>query len=190
MKRFLPLLALAFAATAWADELTADGNFEKDVIGMAGPDPQIWSRFASTEPMGLQIVQNPLQKGSQALRIEAREEAGAYQGLFQTIPVQPGKKYLATLQVLDDSGAPLKRGSTGLLSVEWRDRDGNEVGREDGKPWSSEISPSQWQTVALEAAAPAGATQAHFVILQRNPENASDAAGGAFLVDDFSVIEK
>jgi hypothetical protein len=44
--------------------------------------------------------------------------------------------------------------------------------------------------VELEVAAPAGATKAHFVILQRNPENASGAAGGAFLVDDFSVSDK
>lgn len=174
---------------AQGGELAADGGFEKDVEGMAGPDGEFWGRFASAEPMGLLIVSDPLRKTNQVLRMEAHDDVGAYQGLFQAIPVKENKTYLVTAKALGDSAAPLGAGSTGLLSVEWRDDDGNEVGREDGPPWRG-ISAQRWETMEFETTAPAGATKAHFVILQRNPENAAGATGGAVLVDDFSVVEK
>lgn len=181
---------LCNAAGAWAADLVTDGGFEKDVVGMSGPDTEVWGRFASVDPMGLKIVQDPGKRANQVLRIAAREEPGAYQGIFQKVPVKGGENYLVTVQILDDSATPLSPGSTGLLSVEWKDDEGNEVGREDGKPWTGGLSGTDWETVTFETRAPASATQAHFVILQRNPENGAAIPGGAFLVDNFSVVEK
>lgn len=183
------MVLLCGAGTLVAGELAEDGGFEKDVAGMAGPGTEKWGRFANVEPMGLKIVQDPARPSNQILRIEAREEAGAHQGIFQALPVQEGKTYLVRLRVMEDENAKPEAGSQALLSVEWKNEAGEEVGREDGSPWSG-LSGKKWETVEFETAAPVGATKAHFVILQRNPENATGAAGGAFLVDDFSVSEK
>jgi hypothetical protein len=180
---------LCGAGTLVAGELAKDGGFEKDVVGMAGPGSESWGRFASSDPMGLLIVEDPVRRSNQALRIEARDEAGAHQGIFQALPVQDGKTYLVRLRVLEDENAKLGEGTQALLSVEWKNDAGEEVGREDGHPWTG-LSEKKWETVEFETVAPSGATKAHFVILQRNPENATGSPGGAFLVDDFSVSEK
>lgn len=187
--RAILVALLCGAGTLVAGELAEDGGFEKDVIGMAGPGTEKWGRFASADPMGLQIIKDPVHPANQVLRIEAREDAGAYQGLFQALPVQEGKTYLVRVRALEDENAKLGAGTQALLSVEWRNEADEEVGREDGHPWSG-LSGKKWEAEEFEAAAPSGATKAHFVILQRNPENASGEAGGAFLVDDFSISEK
>jgi len=193
MRQLLNFLVVAgglgLGAAVYAGELATDGGFEREVRGMAGPSAETWGRFASVDPMLLKIEADPMRKDNQVLRIEAREEAGAYQGMFENLPVKEGKKYLISVKVLNDPEA-LKAGSSGLLSVEWRDNGDNEIGRADGKTWSAEISGSKWTTKDFEVTAPPGATQAHFVILQRNPTDVSEPAGGAFLVDEFSVLEK
>lgn len=187
MRTVIFLMAVFGAVFALrAGEMIVDGGFEDDVVGMAGPAGERWGRFASVEPMGLRIVSDPLHPSNQVLRIEAREEPGAYQGVFQEVTVIPGKSYLVSVRALEDEAARPGPGSTSLLSVEWRDADGQEVGREDGPVWSG-LGTKKWQPVEWEVEAPDGAARAHFVLLQRNPENASGAAGGAVLVDDFSV---
>jgi hypothetical protein len=109
---------LCGAGSLVAGELAKDGGFEKDVVGMAGPGTENWGRFASSDPMGLQIIQDPGHRSNQVLRIEARDEAGAHQGLFQALPVEEGKSYLVRLRVLEDENARPAAGTQALLSVE------------------------------------------------------------------------
>jgi len=142
---------LCGAGTLVAAELAEDGGFEKDVVGMAGPGTEKWGRFASSDPMGLRIIPDPSRPSNQVLRIEAREDAGAYQGLFQALPVQEGKSYLIRLRVLEDEKAKLGAGTQALLSVEWRNDADEEVGREDGHPWSG-LNTKKWEAVEFEAA--------------------------------------
>lgn len=182
-------LLCCLASTLAAGELAVDGGFEDDVVGMAGPAASRWGRFASVEPMGLQIVEDPRKASNQALRIEARPEAGAYQGVFQAVEVTEGKSYVVSVKALNDPGLPLEKGSQAVFSVEWRDAAGDEIGREDGHPWA-ELGDRDWEEITFATTAPAGASRAHFVILQRNPEHPEGPTGGALLIDNFSIQNK
>lgn len=173
-----------------AEDLAKDGGFEDDVIGMAGPNAETWGRFASADPMGLLIAEDPLKSSNQVLRFEARPELAAYQGIFQKVPVEGGATYVVTMKILDDATAPLSEGSVGKLSIEWFDASGQEVGREDGESCTAGISSKKWDEVTFDGIAPAGAASAHFVILQKNAESEGRPPGGAFFVDDFSVVKK
>ena len=184
-------LFLAITIPCRAEEVAKDGEFEREPSKSSNAlRPEVWGRFSSKEPMQLKIEKDPLHKGRQVLRMESHGESGSYQGIFQTVPVVGGGKYKFSVQVLNDKRTPLAKGSAGVLSVEWVDAEGGELSREESEEWRSTLSSSAWKEQMLEAKAPEGATQARFVVLQRDREEADGSFGGAFYVDDYSIYEK
>ena len=195
MRRVLSLLlGLAVSASVVsAEELLEAGDFSLEPLGASGLNAlntERWGRFTSLEPMLLKVVKTPLGEEGKALRIESRGQAGAYQGFFQIVLIKPGNKYVVSAQVLNDRNALLQPGASGVLSVEWKDAWGGEVMREEEPAWDHELSSSAWTTARIVVTAPPKAVYGHFVVLQKDADNAESGGGGAFYISRLSVVEK
>ena len=184
--RLGPGLVLAFALallaskpTGAADELLTDPGFESP----AGSD---WTRFSSrADDQRIATETDPVKSGRQSLKLTVQETAGSYQGVFQSLPVTPGKTYRFRAWVREAPASPRSGTGRGQISLEWKSDADTELRRDWGPDWGAATALADWTRFELTGSAPDGATRAHVVITQFAGDQ--PAAGAAFLVDDASV---
>ncbi len=166
--------------------LAANPGFEEPADAQEGLMPAGWEFFTSKiSQMG--ITREIKRSGQQAMKLRAQKVPGAYQGVFQKIPVTPKEKYTFAVNVISDKSDPLGGTAHGQLVIEWYNAQGKEISREYCTPWNINLSKLRWEPIALrKKVAPAGATTASFGIHFSEGERGGE---GAFIVDDI-VIEK
>lgn len=195
MKRFMCVSAMAvmagFGATAGAagnDEVNVvrNGGFELVAEGGQGY-PDTWGTFTSHKD-NIALVKGTSREGIQALILSAQGEAKANIGVFQRVPVEPGKKYKFAAYLMNDPTNSLKGSAYGEMSIEWKDADDNEISRVRSKSWGPGLSKKNWERNMIDEKAPAGADACNVVITLF--DGPSGGSKGAFLVDDVSITSE
>jgi len=180
----LPLILIppAFAEQDAAN-LLQNAGFESPA-GKEGLAPQGWEFFTSRMNMA-GISRKEFRTGNQSLELRAQEFVGADMGCLQHLLVTAGTRYTFSAYVRNSRTAALDGTFFGILSIEWLDAAGKEIGRSESPPWMRDLSQMRWTPVSVVAKAPPLATQAKFVI------HAHDGNGkvshGSCYVDDVLV---
>jgi len=192
MKRFMFVAAMAAVASLGARAETAEteevnvvrnGGFELVAEGEQGY-PDTWGTFTSHKD-NIALVKGTSREGIQALILSAQGEAKANIGVFQRVPVEPGKKYKFAAYLMNDPTNALKGSAYGEMSIEWKDADDNEIGRVRSKSWGPGLSKKSWERNMMSEKAPSGADACNVVITLFDGPSAGSK--GAFLVDDVSI---
>jgi hypothetical protein len=174
--------------TPQPEELLSNPGFEDPAIESATQlvRPQSWVSFTSGTPDWTGVSSVTARSGKQAAWLVSHDVPNFFQGIYQALPVTSGTSYQFSAYVRNDPARPLKGTSTGQLSIEWHDANQNEIGRLWGTTWGASLPATEWTRFELSGAAPSNSAIAHFVIVQKG--EGQPVAGGAFLVDDASVV--
>ena len=194
------LLALIFLSLATSARLRAadiplnNGDFELPPTGAkeSEQDPMAWGTFSSAkETAGISTL--VAHGGSQCARliVPTGSAAEANQGIYQIVPITPGKKYTFTVYVRGDSSSPLVGSVRGQISIEWKDGsdEKKEIDRTWGPDWGASLSSKEWTKVKITGRAPDKASFAAMVVTQFVGPNPSETSG-VFYVDDATVTEE
>jgi hypothetical protein len=188
---FLSSVVLAFLcqseAQADADLLQNRGFETPELKGAAetGVAPSEWMVYSSvTSGAKIGLSTNVHHAGKQSVRLAVQGVGDAYQGLLESVSVTPGTSYHFTVYVRNDDSHPLKGSARGQISIEWKDKDGNEVDRRWGPDWGAALSTGEWTKFEMTEKPPTNAVRGNFVI---NQFDGHDSAAGVFFADDASV---
>ncbi len=152
-----------------------------------GLAPESWMVQSSgrTAPH-MELTALTAHEGRQSCRIATVGKKDGSQSLLQAVPVTPGATYQFRVWVMNDPDDPLRGSARGQLCIEWRNERGEEIERVLGPDWGVQMPANVWQRYETTAVAPRDATGAHFAVEEHD---GPDAAGGAFYLDEASVIE-
>jgi len=197
-RRALPLLGLALVfgmrSVMAAEVPIKNGDFEAPAIEAQDSDknPTGWRPFATAkENIGTSKSFARSGKQSAKLMIPQNAPVDGNQGIYQLIPVIPGKTYTFKVYVHADESEPLMGSVRGQLSIEWKDDspDKKEVDRTWGTDWGATLSAEEWTEMKVTAQAPAKAKYAAVVVTQFIGPSPQDTSG-VFYVDDATVAEQ
>lgn len=174
------------AAPAPASANLADNpGFEERQAG-AIHLPAQWDPFSSGEKLLVSLTDSFKRSGARSVRLGAVGLKGAFMGLVQQKAVQPRSRYVFRANLLSDPEAPLGAGCEVLLSLEWHNADGREMGR-DESPILTNLSRTQWRELTLIAKPPRGAASVKFTVMLREERQ---PGRGWVCVDDVEVLAK
>ncbi len=191
MTALVVVLAVGWAVVADAQKedavnLLQNGSFETLAEGRDDL-PQGWDVFTSQQA-NVDVVKRE-QEAEQAVMLKAQQAANANVGIFQNVPVQGGAKYTLSSFVINDATNALKGSGYGEMSLEWKDEEGKEIGRDRSKAWGPGLSKKQWTLQEMSAKAPSKAVSCNVAItLFDGPESAGSK--GAFLIDNVILTVK
>lgn len=163
--------------------LASNASFETPVASAGNQLPDGWGFFTS-RGRTLQLTKEKARTGTQGLKVSPQQVPSADMGILQKLSVQPKAKYTFGVYCLNSKADALKGPLFGVLSIEWLDASGKEIGRNESPTWDGGLSRMLWTLVSVSAKAPDQAARANFVI------RVNDGAGrssGTFFVDDVSI---
>jgi hypothetical protein len=189
----LPVLLTPGGAEGARENLLLNPDFEFPVLqGKAeSPDaPAEWNPFSSM-PNDVRVGQTTSEAhgGKQSCRIRTLNMASAHQGIFQSIAVTPGDDCEFIVYVRMDRLHPLTGTQRGMISVEFRDQNDEEIKRVPGPEWRDTLSSTKWTKLEMTTKAPDQAVRAHFVITLF--EGLAPGGGDqSVVVDDASLTKR
>ncbi|WP_345217766.1 carbohydrate binding domain-containing protein [Georgenia halophila] len=144
----LPTTSATGATGAGAGDVVGpvNGGFEEPADGQIPG----WTQRGGTLG-GSSVVDEPVYAGTQAVRLEDPEDVRSYGLMSDTMPVQAGHSYQASMQVRVERGAP-------TVYVYFYDEAGTQLDIEFAH--FTEQPHDQWSEIVLEATAPEGAATA------------------------------
>lgn len=173
-----------------SEELSMDvGTSGTVAAGTAGGSavlPESWAMY-STAKMTMDVSTRAQKSGKRSLMIRAQGVVDAHMGALQKIAVLPMQRYEFTAHVLNDPTNPLTGPFYGVLSIEWVDKNGDEIKRDTSKKWDETLAQDKWTRFRLVGRAPAQAREARFVI---HAHDGWQESSGACFVDDATVVRK
>lgn len=193
MKKILWLCAMLSGALAQAQPPPAaepaneadNPGFEDRLTG-AIHLPSRWDPFASGGKLLASLTDTIKRSGERSVRLGAVGVKGAFVGLVQQKPVKPKMRYTFSAHLLSDPEAPMSGGCEALISLEWYDEAGQEVGR-DESPVASSLSRTQWREMSVTGKPPARAARVKFTVLLREER---PACSGWICIDDAVVVAR
>ena len=151
--------------------------------GFKDETPREWGSWGS-DSNGLSTTIH--RKGQQSVYFVCPKQ-NASMGIFYTYRnVKPGNTYTFSGYILNCAEDPIRGNAFGQLSIEWRkimDNGREEIGRDYGPKFGSELSPMKWTFVTMSAVAPVDTDDCNFVIQFFNKGD----GGGKFFADDVSA---
>lgn len=184
MRWILAAAACSIGCSAWADgNLVKNGDFEKR---QSRSLPQHWSAFSTDKNRWHGgFSREDASKGGSSLAFLNCETKPEYQGIYQAVRVRPGQQFEFSVYVASDPDHPLTGLSHGQLSIEWRDAQDKEIGRDWSQGWGAHVSKEKWVKYSISGTAPPKAAQGHFVITLFSKGETT----GGFLADDVTVVK-
>lgn len=168
------------------ENLADNPGFEARATG-ATHLPAKWDPFSSGQKLMVALIDATKRSGERSLRMGTVGRKGAFVGMLQQREIDPKARYEFRAWVLDDANDRLQGGSEFLLSMEWLDEDGVEIGRHESRVLRAGLSKTQWKEVEVVAKPSKGATRAKFTLMLR--EDGQPGTGSLF-VDDVAVVAK
>jgi hypothetical protein len=194
MKKFLIAFVLGFAlirvqAAQTETDVKTDlqnKSFEHPSLadGSQAAEPDNWFYFSSVDTPQPNLSSTKKKLGSQSLCLKAPGATNAYRGFAQRFIAQPGKKYLFSVHVMNDSVDPIVGNSYGQISLEFKNAAGTELQRYHGPVWSASLPSDKWEEFTVEGISPDQAAMGIAVITFYS----IDSNGfGTFFVDDVDL---
>jgi len=165
--------------------LLENPSFESTDGGKSWPEP--WMSYSFQEQEDMTPAEGLRRTGMQSMRLAARGAPGDFEGVIQVVPVTGGEYYTFKAYLLNDRNERLGGSAYVQLVIEWRDKDGVEVGRDYGAQRDAGLSQTRWDPVELsEKQAPSSAVRA---VVGIHLFEGGQGGEGAILVDDVELVK-
>jgi len=172
----------ALAAKETTTNLAPNPGFEQPPAVSNGA-PEGWTYF-TTKGNTICLTTEKKHGGEQCLQMAAQNVALAYQGIHVELPVAEGEKYTFEVFVTNSRSNLLSGTVSGLLVIEWKDANGQEITRAMSTSWNAALSRMRWESFSIKKTkAPKGAVLAKFGIQLHD----GNAGKGSVLVDDVRI---
>lgn len=182
------LLAALSVVQAWGADpprnLLLNPGFEGD-RDPATDLPTGWQPF-STKLHNFRTVKGVSREGQQSMRLTAQQAPTSYLGLFQSLNVEPRQRLDLSAWAMEDAQDPLGGSAKLLISMEFMDANGREVGRFSSRP-DGQLPRGRWTQMKVSTRAPPYSAVMKVVICLHEGEG---KGRGSVFVDDVSLVSK
>lgn len=164
-----------------AENLISNSSFEEPKDAEGDNPIGWWSWNSDYNGIAKKIART----GRQAVYFSKPRGFEEHHGMVYTYKkVKPGAEYIFSCYVRNSERFPLRGGSFGQVSIEWKKMN-KEIDRTWGATFGPSLLPSNWTFVTMSGIAPQGADNCNFVIQYFDKDG-----GGTFYVDDAVAEER
>ncbi|MFH0907314.1 MAG: hypothetical protein V1929_00935 [bacterium] len=162
--------------------LAANGDFEVATNFFAAL-PDGWFCFSS-KSQTVEAGDVLARSGKKSVMLCGQNMPLGHGGLAQLVQIKPGRAYSFSVYVTNSRTNPLAESAYGMIGIEWKNRDNQEIRRVVSSRWDATLSRVDWEQYRVVAVAPPNAVAAAFVIYLYDGIKGSE---GCCFVDDAVI---